>query len=381
MELSARPGAVALLSTDPAMTAVLPAPSAHTLPVSARRSGGGQNPGPDDFDPGFGPFPAQTRPRPPRPRNPSNSMASYRLRRQSPGAKPVHVTDYLYRYLDPLTGRWISPDPLEEEGGVNLYGFVGNDGVGEWDYLGLDHFIFTGSPIRIADPDHDNNWKNFITASRVRIVEIARNLKEGEEIVWAVEKSGYDDRGAADKKDYLRDINGVVAWASVYMEVPVRLTWVTKPQDLANAFNTDPRTGMSRDQVANPLRLYNSFTYYGHGRAGGLLAYPVIPPLVATGKEWVFSSDMIGKMLIKGALSKQCRCVSYGCNSSTPTGENLNGPSFADVWQEYFGIIFYGLRGKSDYSPAGASRNPFRASGEPVPSTDATWQPSTPPPP
>ena len=54
-KLSARPGAAALLSTDPVNTAVLPVPLASTLPVSARCSGGGQNPSPDDSDPGFGP--------------------------------------------------------------------------------------------------------------------------------------------------------------------------------------------------------------------------------------------------------------------------------------------------------------------------------------
>jgi len=51
--------------------------------------------------------------------------------------KTVHVADYLYRYYDPLTGRWPSRDPIEESGGLNLYGFVGNDGVGLIDYLGL----------------------------------------------------------------------------------------------------------------------------------------------------------------------------------------------------------------------------------------------------
>jgi hypothetical protein len=48
----------------------------------------------------------------------------------------VHVADYLYRYYDPLTGRWPSIDPIEEEGGLNLYGFVGNDGVNAFDILG-----------------------------------------------------------------------------------------------------------------------------------------------------------------------------------------------------------------------------------------------------
>src|SRR5690606_24656093 len=44
---------------------------------------------------------------------------------------------YGYRYYDPAGGRWLSRDPIGEEGGLNLYGFVGNNGVSQWDYLGL----------------------------------------------------------------------------------------------------------------------------------------------------------------------------------------------------------------------------------------------------
>jgi len=44
---------------------------------------------------------------------------------------------YGYRFYDPVTGRWPSRDPIGEWGGLNLYGFVGNDGVGMWDILGL----------------------------------------------------------------------------------------------------------------------------------------------------------------------------------------------------------------------------------------------------
>jgi RHS repeat-associated protein len=43
---------------------------------------------------------------------------------------------YGYRYYDPTAGRWLNRDPIEESGGVNLYGFVGNDGVNRWDLLG-----------------------------------------------------------------------------------------------------------------------------------------------------------------------------------------------------------------------------------------------------
>ena len=49
-------------------------------------------------------------------------------------------TGYLYygfRFYDPQTGRWPNRDPIEEEGGDNLYGFVGNDGTNNHDILGL----------------------------------------------------------------------------------------------------------------------------------------------------------------------------------------------------------------------------------------------------
>ena len=41
------------------------------------------------------------------------------------------------RYYNPTTGRWISRDPIGEEGGLNLYGFVGNDPINLIDSFGL----------------------------------------------------------------------------------------------------------------------------------------------------------------------------------------------------------------------------------------------------
>ena len=40
---------------------------------------------------------------------------------------------YGYRYYNPSTGRWPNRDPLEERGGVNLYGFVKNDPLTKFD--------------------------------------------------------------------------------------------------------------------------------------------------------------------------------------------------------------------------------------------------------
>jgi RHS repeat-associated protein len=47
---------------------------------------------------------------------------------------------YGYRWYDPVIGRWPSRDPIEEMGGINLYGFVGNDGVNYIDINGLAAF-------------------------------------------------------------------------------------------------------------------------------------------------------------------------------------------------------------------------------------------------
>ena len=45
---------------------------------------------------------------------------------------------YGYRYYDPRQGRFINRDPIGEEGGINLYGFVGNSPTNRVDYLGLE---------------------------------------------------------------------------------------------------------------------------------------------------------------------------------------------------------------------------------------------------
>jgi RHS repeat-associated protein len=51
---------------------------------------------------------------------------------------------YGRRYYDPKTGRWLSRDPKEELGGEHLYGFVRNNPINSWDYLGMaDAPVFT----------------------------------------------------------------------------------------------------------------------------------------------------------------------------------------------------------------------------------------------
>ncbi len=44
---------------------------------------------------------------------------------------------YNYRHYSPSLGRFLSRDPIEEQGGLNLYAFVGNLPTTKWDILGM----------------------------------------------------------------------------------------------------------------------------------------------------------------------------------------------------------------------------------------------------
>lgn len=49
----------------------------------------------------------------------------------------AYAVMYLARPYEPNMARWLTRDPIGEQGGLNLYGFVGNDGVNQYDPLGL----------------------------------------------------------------------------------------------------------------------------------------------------------------------------------------------------------------------------------------------------
>src|SRR6056297_2131087 len=66
-----------------------------------------------------------------------------RARRNPPwGPKPLrgpifHNAISGYRYYNPDLGRWVSRDPLKEQGELLLYGFVRNNPIGRIDFKGL----------------------------------------------------------------------------------------------------------------------------------------------------------------------------------------------------------------------------------------------------
>lgn len=63
----------------------------------------------------------------------SETLSRERVKTQFPGSD-IAISGH--RYYDPHNGRFINRDPIEEQGGLNLYGFCGNNGINRYDVLG-----------------------------------------------------------------------------------------------------------------------------------------------------------------------------------------------------------------------------------------------------
>ncbi len=59
---------------------------------------------------------------------------------------------YNYRHYSPTTARWLSRDPIEEQGGLNLYCFVGNKTILVFDNLGLGYLDCLSDCFKDNDP-------------------------------------------------------------------------------------------------------------------------------------------------------------------------------------------------------------------------------------
>ncbi|MFC4995056.1 RHS repeat-associated core domain-containing protein [Rubritalea tangerina] len=93
---------------------------------------------------------------------------------------------YKYRHYNPTLGRWLSRDPIEEAGGINLYGFVGNDPVGRWDELGLkckEYIQYEIAPSgHDGIKDFDEQYENVIIGRITVCFELDSSSCKGETI-------------------------------------------------------------------------------------------------------------------------------------------------------------------------------------------------------
>ncbi len=88
---------------------------------------------------------------------------------------------YANRCYNPLDGRWLSKDPIGEEGGANLYGFVGNNPVNRTDLLGLKSTPMSWKDyVSEFEKKQEDKWKYLSEEQKKRLkIKARRELENG----------------------------------------------------------------------------------------------------------------------------------------------------------------------------------------------------------
>lgn len=110
---------------------------------------------------------------------------------------------YGYRWYIPSLGRWLNRDPIEENGGMNLYGFVGNGGVNWIDLLGLSEFyavdcresdtVGSGSAPFPLKSYEEFSGVGHATLDVVGLIPVAGEVADGVGAIWYLGEGNYVD--------------------------------------------------------------------------------------------------------------------------------------------------------------------------------------------
>jgi integrase/recombinase XerD len=157
------------LNAAPMVTVCEQAPRVSAQKAVAPRPSCPQDPPEDDPPAGNAPKSPAPPPKPPSGWFFANSLPDNDLDDGLPPPKPMGVTDYTYRYYDPLTGRWPSRDPIKEKGGLNLYSFLNNSTLFNFDVLGL-----AGFGDRYGLPERF--WNCITGSTNARVILISRKM-------------------------------------------------------------------------------------------------------------------------------------------------------------------------------------------------------------
>ncbi len=75
------------------------------------------------------------------------------------------------RYYNPELGRWPSRDPIGEQGGLHVYGFVHNSPANGWDLFGLKVRLFVVGRDPVSDIDL-RLYKEALSRVREGVIEM-----------------------------------------------------------------------------------------------------------------------------------------------------------------------------------------------------------------
>ena len=128
------------------------------------------------------------------PNNPSNPLATSHRNPNSLTLKNQKIHSiHSYAFTEIIITNWPSRDPIGERGGVNLYGFVGNDGVNKLDIMGLkscephEYMKFQWAKILHVDVFDENSM---IMDTLVTIITEKLNIKLNASFLTAITVEG-----------------------------------------------------------------------------------------------------------------------------------------------------------------------------------------------
>ncbi len=235
---------------------------------------------------------------------------------------------YGYRYYDPNLGRWMARDPIGERGGLNLYGFVGNNSVAHIDILGekilwdLDHCY---------DPGWETNarTKHFRRVATVSAyLEYPDHTCKGEAKLLVTVKgepgtlteAGYLKHGGIEGDHEYTNIFGNVQIDSLPINFgPVQFS---NPSPIPGILQTEIEN-VAYAQIKIPLACGNSnSSYFSEGECCNIdLKGKVILGMKGTGQagyrgQWVHAVVDYKIILKKSKISTQSGVCKYDIDGS-----------------------------------------------------------------
>ena len=133
------------------------------------------------------------------------------------------------RFYDPETGRWIARDPIQEQGGINLYAYCGGDPINQVDNLGLVTYPsdFVG-PLQPGD----SRLGNRLTMQQYNaiLIVLARENKYGTHVAARMSMVHLGILGGDNTLAPFNSSAGVVAVTSYG---PMDLDWFSTVQSLS----------------------------------------------------------------------------------------------------------------------------------------------------
>jgi len=177
-------------------------------------------------------------------------------------------------YYHPEEGRWLSRDPIEEEGGLNLYQYVGNAPAASFDAFGLVTIGFYGFEVWWPGKNQGNQYIHDTIAPRLG-AKMFRSASDAAAERWLLQtldknKDGIYDPNCGDDRDSIK----IFGWSwggpsAVQLAQRIKRNERFRENQIAVVFAIDPVTTARGNATvpSNVSRFYNAYQTKGqHAR-------------------------------------------------------------------------------------------------------------------